>query len=499
MAVPEDIRQVARPVNTVVEGRTNRDGATRYIVRERSGSVYSDGRSRPRNGRIVGYIIDGKFVKRTDNEDVGPEEVSMMTWAVERLALDLTSDVISDLRSVYSEQEAEMLYAMAILRVRHPDLRNSRMRRDYTESLLSETFPSLPMSKNGVSEFLHRIGSAGGRIRRFLRARCSRLPAGALTAVDGMLETDNSRVNNLSAPSRKTKVRGNREVSMLFAYSIDRMEPVCFSIYPGNMLDSKAYADFIEENDLRDAVLIGDKAFTVRAARNQFDSDRELHYLFPIRRNAEVISQLGLRDYDGVLKTYTGVTCHVVFDVRSDVRYYSFRDAGRAAEEESAYLEGRKRNGKGIDADELARLRPRWGTMIFQSDLDLPPETVYEMYMQRWTIEEMFRLYKNIEEFDDTRVQSDFSVVGEHLVNFISTLITSRLMGEFLARGLLDRCGYTEVMEVLRRALRFRNERGEWVYRAQTDREKDALRKLGLMPQLPPKRKPGRPRKNPQS
>ena len=52
--------------------------------------------------------------------------------------------------------------------------------------------------------------------------------------------------------------------------------------------------------------------------------------------------------------------------------------------------------------------------MIFQSNLDLPPETIYEMYMQRWTIEEMFRLHKNIEEFDDTRVHSDFSVIAEH-------------------------------------------------------------------------------------
>lgn len=58
-------------------------------------------------------------------------------------------------------------------------------------------------------------------------------------------------------------------------------------------------------------------------------------------------------------------------------------------------------------------------------------------------------------------------------------------MGEFLALGLLDRCGYTEVMDVLRRVLRFRNDRSEWEFRAQTDKEKEALRRLGLMPQLP--------------
>lgn len=49
------------------------------------------------------------------------------------------------------------------------------------------------------------------------------------------------------------------------------------------------------------------------------------------------------------------------------------------------------------------------------------------------------------------------------------------------------------------RGLKFRNDGGEWVFRAQTEKEKEVLRALDLMPQLPPKRGPGRPRKNPRS
>lgn len=495
MAVPEDIRRIPRPVNTVVEGRPNKDGTMRYIVRERSGTVYSNGRSRPRNGGVVGYIIDGRFVGRSDIEPVGPDEVSMITWAVERLALDSSADIIEDLREVYSETDAEMLYAMAILRVRHPELRNSRMKRDYRESILSEIFPNLPMSKNSVSEFLQNVGSAGDRMQTFLRTRCSRQSAGALVAVDGMLLTDNSDVNNLSNLSRKTRVRGNRDISMLFAFNVQKLEPICFTVYPGNMIDSKVYADFIESNDLRDAILVGDKAFTANAARGRFDGGRDLHYLFPIRRNAEVIGKLHLHDFNTVLKTYRGVTYCVSTDPRTRIRYYAFRDAERAADDETAYLESKRKAGKGVDSETLAKMRSSWGTIIFQSDLDLPAESVYDMYMQRWTIEEMFRMYKHIEEFDDTRVQSDYSVIGEQFVNFLSTIITSRIMNVFLEKGLLEKCGYTEVMDVLRRGLKFRNEKGEWVFRAQTDKEKDMLRKLDLMPKLPPKRGPGRPRK----
>lgn len=121
---------------------------------------------------------------------------------------DTTSDIMDDLRKVYDEKDADTIYSMAILRVRHPGLKNSRMKRDYDESILARIFPSPSMSKNAVSVFLQKIGGAGNRIRGFMKARGSRLPAGALLALDGMLQTDDSDVDNLSAVSRKSKVRG---------------------------------------------------------------------------------------------------------------------------------------------------------------------------------------------------------------------------------------------------------------------------------------------------
>lgn len=135
--------------------------------------------------------------------------------------------------------------------------------------------------------------------------------------------------------------------------------------------------------------------------------------------------------------------------------------------------------------------------MIIQSDLELPAEKIYDMYMSRWLIEEMFRMYKHIEEFDDTRIHNDFSVMGEKLVNFVSTIITSRFMNLFLDKGLLEKQTFGEVMDTLRRSLKFQTEDGEWVFRAQTDKEKEILRTLDLMQRLPPKRGLGRPRKNP--
>ena len=62
MAVPESIRKVARPVNTVVED-SGREGPNRYAVRERTGSKYvSGGNPQPHNGKVIGHIVDGVYV-----------------------------------------------------------------------------------------------------------------------------------------------------------------------------------------------------------------------------------------------------------------------------------------------------------------------------------------------------------------------------------------------------------------------------------------------------
>lgn len=496
MPVPEEIRAVKRPKNTIVEMRTNKRGDARYIVRERNGSTYSDGRSRPKNGAIIGFIIDGAYVEKPEPGPIEPDEIRMMTWAVERLVLDISKDVIEDLRKVYDEEDAEMLYCMAILRIRSPELRNSRAKRDYDESLLSSIFPNLPMSKNGVCSFLKMLGGAGLRSRELMRLRISRISSGSLLAVDVTLLTDNSSVNNVSATSRKTRVRGNKDVGLMYAFDISSGEPVCFAIYPGNLPDSKGYNDFIEENDLRKVILMGDKAFSIKAAGDV--EGRELHFLSPIRKNSKAIGRLGLNAYNGSLKTYPGVTYCVVNDVETGLFYYSFRDAERAAEEEVAYLLSKRRSGKGMTDEELKLAKEGFGTIIYQSDLDMAPELAYDTYRQRWLLELMFDLYKNTEGFDDTRVQSDASVQGEHLVNFVSTIISSRLMNLFLNKGLLEKRTFGEVMDALKRSLKFKNENGDYMFRAQTDKEKEVLRALGLMPALPPKRGPGRPRKNPQ-
>ncbi|MFA6844414.1 MAG: hypothetical protein WCR02_01675, partial [Sphaerochaetaceae bacterium] len=60
MAVPEEIRNVERPRNTIVID--NGTGCKRYAVIQRVGCRRENGRNLPVNGKTVGHIIDNVFV-----------------------------------------------------------------------------------------------------------------------------------------------------------------------------------------------------------------------------------------------------------------------------------------------------------------------------------------------------------------------------------------------------------------------------------------------------
>ena len=62
MPVPENIRKVARPKNTVVVDN-GRPGPNQYAVRARKSEKYVPGKNpQPINGKVIGHIIDGKYV-----------------------------------------------------------------------------------------------------------------------------------------------------------------------------------------------------------------------------------------------------------------------------------------------------------------------------------------------------------------------------------------------------------------------------------------------------
>ena len=59
------------------------------------------------------------------------------------------------------------------------------------------------------------------------------------------------------------------------------------------------------------------------------------------------------------------------------------------------------------------------------------------------------RYYKNACQFDETRVHDDYSVIGSEFCDFLSTILTFRLLKKFEETELINSYTYKKILSVL--------------------------------------------------
>ena len=447
MSIPENIRAVPRPTNTVVV--LSGTGRYRYAVRQRSGTKYdANGKAQPINGAIIGHIIDGRYVAKETkivSQGVMPDKLS---YGASALAFSVVGDIKDDLRAVYECGDVDTILAMALLRVIRPRVTNTRLKSAYEHCFISKFIPYVGLSKNTVAKFIYHLGSNSQLMHDFYARRIDRLLPSCHIAIDGTLKQNTSIVNDLSNFSRKARVKGCRDVSIIYAYVIETMEPLCSMILPGNIIDASAYRAFIRNNNIEKGIIVTDKGFPPNKIRQELAEHKDLHYITPIRRNDVRISEYSLLEFDSAIRyEEKAVVCRKV--VTKDGLYlYSFRDISGYAKENTNYIMRTIKNNS-FDAQEYKSREEKSGLIVFESDLDLEPSSVYKTFKERWLLELMFNRYKNEEYFDETRVHNDFSVQGLEFINFISTLITSRILNKLEENNVLNGITYGELMEDL--------------------------------------------------
>lgn len=495
MPIPREILDVKRPTNTVVicYGK-NKD---LFAVRQRIGCKNIDGRHVPVNGPTIGHIVNGEYIPIPVQApaDVSLSRIDLKDWANVVLCDRVFSGLLPELLAVYSQSDTMKIYCIAILRVCDKGIKDYELKEAYETSFLSEIYPGIALSKNTVSTFLNNLGKTMSRIVQFMRNRTAAVAMDHHLLVDGTLKSDESRVNSLSDFSRKARTKGTRDISVIYAFDLEEMEPVCSKGFPGNMLDATAYRAFLEENKITKGIVVGDKGFPESAAHDYFEKNPELHYLNPVKRNSKLIERHNMLDFTAILPGYDWITFRKEKCVGTSKWLYSYRDSHKAAKEESDWLRRAKKN-KTYNLDVLREKQKSFGTIVLECDLDLPPEIAYKAYDKRWEIELVMRYYKSACEFDETRVQDDYSVIGSEFIDFLSTLLTFKLLKVFDKAELLEDHTYKKLMSVLTRAKKVRVEDEDWQLVRMNPSHVEILQKIDLVPkpEEPPRKKPGRPK-----
>lgn len=517
MGVPEEIRRVKRPTNTVVVDQGGKS-SKRYAVRERKGVKYVKGHfPQPVSGSIIGHIINGAYVPK--GSPVEKKMPDFLSWGAPALIESLSRDILADLLKVMDCKDAFTVLVMAALRVIYPGVKNCRLQFQYHKSFLSVFFPGIPLSKNTVSKFLDALGANLTARTAFFWERLKSVSADHHIIIDGTLVQDTSRINDLSGFSYKARIKGCKELSILYAFDLEKSEPLCAQVFPGSHPDVATCKSFLKTNHIEKGILVADKGFNLKTIREVKKEHPDLHYLVALKRNDKRLKELGLLR----MKDFVKGEAHPVLCAKAKVGnawIYAFKDTGRAAQEERTCMAAHEKNND-FDPDAFDERRETFGVLAFESDTELSCEAAYATYKNRWAIELLFKEYKTGLEVDKTCVQGDYAVIGSEFINTICTIITSRIISAERAAGLLDNATYGDLLMDLREAWRLTDFEGKphtedngWVQT--TICTKEILAKLGLaeapLPPEPkkkgrpkkaasadpaPKRKPGRPRIHP--
>ena len=312
--------------------------------------------------------------------------------------------------------------------------------------------------------------------------------------VDGTLKSNESRINTLSDYSRKALKKGIRDISVLYAFDLEEKEPICSKCYPGNMLDLTAYENFITENNITQGIIVGDKGFPESSAKATFKNNPNLHFINPIKRDSKVIKELNLNNFDGVLKNNEKILSTKRYNESTAKWYYHYKDLGLAAQEENDYVH-RQTKQASFDVNTYNEKKVEFGTLTLESDLDLPSEIAFDSYNCRWEIELVMRFYKHACEFDETRVHNDYSVIGSEFCDFLSTLLTYKLINFFDEHKLFETMTYKSIMKKLQRAKKIKLSKANgWTLIKIAPALVTMLQSLGLLPKEEIKKR-GRPKK----
>lgn len=456
MVVPKEILAVKRPSSTVVKQRGDR-----YVVIKRT-SRRKGNRVVPVDLGTVGEIINGTFVEQQIKSD-SKKRVDIKDYGEVTLCDKFGKDLIQQLAHVWPIEDAKRAYVIALLRAAYGDVKNRDLQMHYLTSYASEYYPGVHLSEHAVSAFLMELGLGYSRICEFMRNRVKDFMGGNIV-VDGMLKDYNSKCGSLSEFSRKGSKKSSKDISILYAFDPKSKEPIAARAYAGNILDQTAVKSFVNDFEIKDGMMIVDKGFWNESFLDEVDKSDGLSYLIPLKQNSAFIKNYGMDNPTGHLVGYKdGTILYKKVKMKNGKFLYSFRDPKMAYEQEVGYVEKAEKKDA-FSAENYAQKKSTFGLIVFKSKADLDPLDVYLAYAQRWEIETMFYLFKNIIDRDTVNVHNDYRTYATEFINFLSVIITSRVKREIVKKEIDKNYSYKQVFKYLSKYKKVRiKEGGDWM------------------------------------
>ena len=470
MGVPQAIRRVPRPRNTVVID-TGTQGPLRYAVRQRSEPVTLAGGTRQaRNGRTLGHIINGIFVPRKDAANPAPQWLSVSTAS---LVHSMCSDIASDLAAAAGRDMACAMLAAACLHLDHPAAPLTALPARYASSLAASIYPGL-----GREQLLQAVSCADlTAAEDFFGRRLHSVPARErlllhcplpVTAWDVYAVTDRQN----TGPER----------CLLAAWDMVRQEPLCAAIHEASQVTPDTLPSLARAMHCEDAIVFTDSAARAADLAECAAKSGTLHYLVPARITDKLLRRLDLdlsspdlhrpgRTADAIpganAAVHEALVCRLDRDAERQY-FYALASPARSHAAETARQDatadapekggrkGRKRGKEGKDSkdgrDDKNAGRDSLGLVLFRSDLDLAADCVFRARRAAYLLELVLRQSYPAGGCPDTALPAAKDQGA--LFSFLCCLVTSRLLQQTSALGLLADMTFGQIVDILGRVQR---------------------------------------------
>ena len=420
MAIPKDVLAIERPSNTIL--KPTRKPGVYSVVKRTSKRVPGKKNPMPVEIGVIGKIADGRYIPLPEKPVY---ETDFKIYGPVALCDKVGRSIYDDLLRFYSLEDARKLYCIAVLRAIEPEITNEEISVEYETTFLSELFPKVALSANTVSSFLERTGRQICTVNDFMNDRISQY-SGNPTVIDGMLKSNTGTSNMMSEFSRKGRIRGVEDVSLLYAYDLTVREPVACAVFPGNMLDYTAFRTFIDDHPIENGFLMADKGFDDTLSKEKIKK-LNTHYLIPVKLSSALIKKYLLdRSYTNAFKyEEDNIRCKKVA-AEGGRFFYAFKSSEMKAGQDKGYVARAFEKGS-FREENYEKKESRFGLIVFESNADLNLKDLYRAYKERWEIEILFDNYKNIIGRDEVNVQGDYRLFATEFINFLSSIISLRI------------------------------------------------------------------------
>jgi hypothetical protein len=291
----------------------------------------------------------------------------------------------------------------------------------YSNSYLSEEYPSLGMSAKSLGYFLRELGQDRNRIVRF----CSSFKISEdCILFDGTDIFSHSELMEFPKFSKSKFGTYDDMINLMCVFSVKQQVPVYYRLLPGNIKDVSAFKICLQESGVKDAIIIIDKGFASINNINALEAE-ELKFIIPLPRNSSLIDYQIMKSGDkslfaGYFQFEGRYIWHYTTVVDEQKSVIVFLDEELRNREEKDYLNRIESKTVNYTVEKFHAKRHVFGTIAVIENSGKSPGETYVLYKTRGQVETMIDTLKNIVDADRTYMQNQFTLEGWMFVNLIA-------------------------------------------------------------------------------